>query len=262
MFYHASTQFFFDPTRKLYYGNKEQKYYSYRKGESPPFKEVKTEVVQEEKGDNEKAGVKPKIAISLKTKVLSSCGSDQKKPKDETKVAGGNVYRTQRNHDANIDRWSERGREIKGKDLVVRTKTGKPVCLLCKRKFANLENLERHENVSEMHKSNLARHEKHNIANEGTEPMHYRDRAFERRLLHDADDQQVSEILAEEMNAPAEVEVEHALLDESNVGNRMLQKLGWKSGTNLGRHAGTEISDGALQKDWERIEQLSKSQKR
>jgi hypothetical protein len=48
-------------------------------------------------------------------------------------------------------------------------------------------------------------------------------------------------------------------LGESNVGNKMLQKLGWKSGTNLGRNAGGESTGEALKKDWERIEQLAKS---
>lgn len=260
MFYHTSTQFFFDPTRKLYYGNKEQKYYNYCKGESPPFQEVKTEVVEEEKVDSAKAEIKPKIAISLKTKVLSS-GGEEKKLKEETKVPGANVYRTRRDHDANIDRWFERGREIKGKEQFLRTKTGKPVCLLCKRKFGNIENLERHENVSEMHKLNLTKHGKRRIAAEETAWISYRDRAFERRLLHDADDLRVSDVIADEIAAPAEMPVEHAL-GASNVGNQMLQKLGWKSGTNLGRHAGTESSGGALQKDWERIEHLAKSGKR
>jgi hypothetical protein len=263
MFYHASSQFFFDPKTKLYYGNKEQTYYVYCKGEHPPFKKFKQETTANIPQVEQETTVEPKktIAISLKTKVFASSEkNDNKKKKEETPLSTAQaVSRAKKLHASNIDRWSERGREISGKGQVVRTKCGQPVCLLCKRKFTDLQKLERHEDLSEMHKMKLSKYSNRKNITKETAAAHFRDRALERRVLHGADsDLPVARVLHSEEGHVADVVHPQHTLDESNVGNKMLQKLGWKSGTNLGRHAGTESSGGALQKDWERIEQLAK----
>mmetsp|Transcript_3648 Transcript_3648/g.6124 ORF Transcript_3648/g.6124 Transcript_3648/m.6124 type:complete len:342 (+) Transcript_3648:724-1749(+) len=265
MFYHASSQFFFDPKTKLYYGNLEKKYYVYCRGDKPPFQEFKQESTgAEEASHTSKVEEKKLIAISLKTKVLASnmgSGGGERK-KDEAQAQIAQVSRTKKLHNANIDRWSERGREMSGKEQVVRTKTGSPVCLLCKRKFANVQNLDRHENISELHKANLCKYSKRRNINEEMAAAHYRDRAFERRILHGIDDMPAAQLVASEDIPDSVVDPQHTL-NESNVGNQMLQKLGWKSGTNLGRNAGSQsATDGALQKDWGRIEQLAKSTSR
>jgi RNA-binding protein 5/10 len=260
MFYHASSQFFFDPKTKLYYGNKEQKYYVYCRGEKPPFQEFKQEAVSPE-DISQKAKVvgKKVIAISLKTKVLaSSAKDDEEQKKEQAKARIALVSRTKKLHDTNIDRWSERVRELSGKEQVVRTKTGDPVCLLCKRKFSDLQKLDQHENLSELHKTNLSKYSKRRNINEEMAAAHYRDRAFERRILHGTDDIAAAPFVHSE-DVPDSVVGPQETLGESNVGNKMLQKLGWKSGTNLGRNAGGESTGGSLKKDWERIEHLAKS---
>ena len=52
----------------------------------------------------------------------------------------------------------------------------KLACLLCKRQFANKETLTKHQQLSDLHKQNLEMWKKQNA------PIHYRDRAKERRL--------------------------------------------------------------------------------
>jgi len=52
-------------------------------------------------------------------------------------------------------------------------------------------------------------------------------------------------------------------LNDTNVGNKLLQKLGWKSGEMLGRHtkdgsgANEDVVSKNLRSDWERIESLA-----
>ena len=262
MFYHASSQFFFDPKTKLYYGNKEQTYYVYCKGEHPPFKEFKPETSDAPKVEQE-SKVEPKkvIEISLKTKVLASSDNPNETYKKERAPTAPTVSRDKKNHASNIDRWSERGREIAGKGPVVRTKSGQPVCLLCRRKFPDLQKLERHEDASELHKVNAAKCGKRaKLVDETAAAAYARDRAMERRVLHCADaDLPFGRLLPPvDTTMTTTVGDPKRTLDESNVGNRMLTKLGWKSGMNLGRNAGTESSGSALQSDWERIEHLAK----
>lgn len=263
MFYHASSQFFFDPKTKLYYGNKEQKYYVHCKDEHPHFREFESQTTDTEKVEQEtKAGQKPLIAISLKTKVLASSEKTCEKTKKVEVPVTQAVSRVKKQHASNIDRWSERGREVAGKGPVVRTKAGQPVCLLCKRKFTDLQKLERHEDLSEMHKKNESIYGKQVKNIEETAAAAYaRDRALERRVLHGADSDLTVGGLLHNLSGPnvADAAVDpQEILDESNIGNQMLQKLGWKSGTNLGRTARTDVSDGSLRKDWERIERLAK----
>jgi hypothetical protein len=262
MFYHASSQFFFDPKTKLYYGNKEQKYYVHCKDAHPHFKEFESHTTDTEQVEQEtKVGQKPLIAISLKTKVLaSSVKTCERIKKVEVPVTTA-VSRVKKQHASNIDRWSERGREIAGKGPVVRTKTGQPVCLLCKRKFTDLQKLERHEDLSEMHKKNVSIYGKQVKNIEETAAAAYaRDRALERRVLHGADSELTVGGLLQSLSSPVATTAldPQEILDESNIGNQMLQKLGWKSGTNLGRASRTDVSDGTLRKDWERIEELAK----
>lgn len=262
MFYHASSQFFFDPKTKLYYGNKEQKYYVHCKDAHPHFRELESQPIDSAKIEQEtKVEQKPLISISLKTKVLASSEKAYERTKKAEAPASQAVSRVRKQHASNIDRWSERGREIAGKGPVVRTKAGHPVCLLCKRKFSDLQKLERHEDLSEMHKANVSTSGKRvKLIEETAAAAFARDRALERRVLHGDDvDLPGGRLLQHFDNAVAATAPEpQEILDESHIGNKMLQKLGWKSGTNLGRASGTDAASSTLRKDWERIEQLAK----
>ena len=243
MFYHAISQFFFHPMTKLYYSNKEQKYYRHTPGEDSPFQPVEQDSKEEEHTPAPvQAKAAPSIAITLKTKTLP--GSDFSGTKaaplpTEKKAAPKQQARTHKMYSANMDRWSSRD--------TVKTKTGQPICPWCRRKFLDLPHLQRHEEHSAGHKINVAKWKER-------KDRDYRDRAWERRLLHGPE----APVLAvmEQSAAPAHVVLPRDTLGEGNIGNKMLQKLGWKSGNSLGRTGG---APNQLEKDWDRIESLARN---
>mmetsp|Transcript_1445 Transcript_1445/g.3593 ORF Transcript_1445/g.3593 Transcript_1445/m.3593 type:complete len:261 (+) Transcript_1445:749-1531(+) len=254
MFYHASTEFFYDPKSKLYYGNKQKAYFRYCVGENPPFQElVNNDAAEKESQEEDDAKALPEkktIAICLKTKLLPETSREEEKvdEKTEQKVA---LSRTQKTHAENMSRWLERGKEDSESNVLLRTKSGQPVCLLCRRKFQSAEKLHRHEKLSDLHKTNLAK--KKEMA-----AQLYRDRAQERRMLHGADAPAIFKKVEETVEPrKAEAANPEDNLGASNIGNKMLQKLGWKSGSSLGRNFGESTLGGEIQKDWERIEALA-----
>jgi len=153
------------------------------------------------------------------------------------------------------------------------SKTSSLVCLLCKRQFNSAEMLSRHEKESKLHAENLA---KQNQQKE-KEKEQYHDRAKERRELYGSvpdhlrrDELEGPKVImpinltaipppppppvlyppppaaaaaaASSVAAVAAVPV-HA--DESNPGNQIMRKLGWKEGQGLGRDGdGKEIAVG------------------
>mmetsp|Transcript_33776 Transcript_33776/g.71008 ORF Transcript_33776/g.71008 Transcript_33776/m.71008 type:complete len:365 (+) Transcript_33776:1052-2146(+) len=275
--------------------------------ESPPAPNHATDA------NPEKAEPKQKIAISLKTPVPPKEGNgtqislNEAAAAEKTKLIRESTARRkesleshQNNHDPaaalsqshkkhakNLDKWSERTKEMREEDVmnddgtckkVKTTAGGQPICVVCRRKFANLEKLRRHEKLSALHKENLA---KRAAAKE--ESASYRDRSKERRLMHrGGSDVQPNSSHAEALLAHAlhgsssaanaensaaagtTVRPEETLNAPSNVGNKLLQKLGWKSGEALGRDSAA-AEDGAangnvarnLKSDWERIESLA-----
>lgn len=125
----------------------------------------------------------------------------------------------------------------------------KLTCLLCKRAFQSLEILNKHLKISTLHKENL---QKFNLTRSSLEmsadaqaALNYRDRAKERRLKYGEVDappvNKSKERFQREMEKQASaVQVSSNLLaatpiGENNVGNRLLQKMGWTEGQGLGR---------------------------
>jgi OCRE domain len=259
MFYHASSQFFFDPKTKLYFGNKEQTYYTYCKDSHPPFTEYKSDNSSNLENNLEpKVETKQIISISLKTKVLSSNNATKEvKRKGETQITLSTPSFS-KHHESNLNRWSERGRELAGKIPIVRTNTGQPVCLLCKRKFLDLKALETHEDLSTFHKTNEKKYGKRvRKIVEASEAEYARDRAMERRQLH-GDESDLLPINRFRVSSDASISVaQPQSLDDANVGNKLLKKLGWQEGTNLGRTGVEELSGVNLRKEWERIEKIT-----
>lgn len=241
MFYHASSDFFYDPKTKFYYGNKQKLYYQHCPGQNPPFQEYQAQAAnnKEEKKEDEK---KPAISIKLKTTKLASC------EKKQITTEKQQLSKTKKSTDDNLNRWVERNREKRGEEMkiFVTKTTSQPVCLLCKRKFKDLDHLYRHESKSEMHKNNLQKHlakKRHSCQ----EARFYRDRTLERRILHGPEEQYHIQAATTDETTMVPNKPEDNL-GESNIGNKMLQNLGWKSGDGQG---------GALKKDWERIEALA-----
>lgn len=189
-------------------------------------------------------------------------------------------------HAKDMTKWSERQEERRdgaapAAPRVRTTAAGQPICALCRRKFASLEKLRQHERLSALHKENLA---KKAAAREAAEAAaaaaaaDYRDRSKERRHMYQ-DSAHVepgashAEALlargldeaAADVATPAAVVRPEETLNAANVGNRLLHKLGWKSGVALGRGgtpgaatlAGNEEVASNLKSDWERIESLA-----
>jgi RNA-binding protein 5/10 len=282
MFYEAMADFFYDPKTKLYYGNKQKVYYTFQPGEDPPFSALAPsegiEVTALSESNGPKPEAKKKIAISLKTTVLpgesdSTTRELTKNPKDAKKAKSAPpTNRPPKQHAVNMEKWSERGKEIReGSDAPTKdpptTTKGQPICLLCRRKFASVEKLKQHEELSALHKENLQKEKEADAEKEqeAMASMEYRDRALERRIMHGPDTASLP-ALPRDLDAPAAREADVVRpednLGASNVGNQMLQKMGWKSGASLGRNAGSGVSsaeEGQLVKDWEKIESLAAS---
>jgi len=273
MFYESITDFFYDPKTKLYYGNKSKVYYTYRPGHDPPFCALEAPPAFDEALGTVPTTIGPKleekkkIAISLKTTVLPGESKDAKKPKPDKAAKKAKVAppEPKKKDAANIEVWAERGKEVReesSKNLPM-TATNKPVCILCRRKFASIEKLKKHEERSALHKENLEKKRKEAEAKKHEEAnMEYRDRALERRIMHGPEQASMPALprdLDTSTQREAEVVRPEDNLGTSNIGNQMLQKLGWKSGSSLGRgvEGGPDSAQNTLIKDWEKIETLA-----
>lgn len=129
----------------------------------------------------------------------------------------------------------------------------KLACLLCKRQFQSKEKLNKHNTLSDLHKQNIVEWRKQNAGaaemggsgrSQEVNSFQYRDRAKERRNKFGDDDKPVPNKFKEKyLKALDEVTVTGGAAEaasmpkigEENVGNRMLQKMGWKDGLGLGK---------------------------
>ncbi|XP_017021962.1 RNA-binding protein 5-like isoform X1 [Drosophila kikkawai] len=121
----------------------------------------------------------------------------------------------------------------------------KLTCQLCKRAFQSLDILQKHLKMSNLHKENLAKLNQSSGGAVVDEGLSYRDRAKERRLKYGESDppppnrsrerfeQEIKTLQTRQKDnsgpAPA------MPISSSNVGSRLLQKMGWSEGQGLGR---------------------------
>lgn len=126
----------------------------------------------------------------------------------------------------------------------------KLTCLLCKRAFQSQEILSKHTKMSDLHKQNLAKYKlanatKEEAANDAA-GLSYRDRAKERRKKYgevDAPLNKSRERFHKEMEKQASAaalvaassSVAQTPIGGGNMGNKLLQKMGWQEGMGLGR---------------------------
>ncbi|XP_043830237.1 RNA-binding protein 10-like [Dromiciops gliroides] len=121
----------------------------------------------------------------------------------------------------------------------------KLACLLCRRQFPSKEALIRHQQLSGLHKQNLEIHRRANLSENELEAlekndmeMKYRDRAAERREKYgipeppDPKKRKFGTMTATSMGLEQSAQEG---LSSNNIGNRMLQAMGWKEGSGLGR---------------------------
>ncbi|XP_075893420.1 RNA-binding protein 5 isoform X2 [Nelusetta ayraudi] len=121
----------------------------------------------------------------------------------------------------------------------------KLACLLCRRQFPNKESLVRHQQLSDLHKKNLEIHRRSKMSEAELEElerketeMKYRDRAAERREKYGIPEPPAPKKKKFTQPTPA-VNYEQPTkdgLNSDNIGNKMLQAMGWKEGKGLGRN--------------------------
>ncbi|XP_019736136.1 RNA-binding protein 5 [Hippocampus comes] len=121
----------------------------------------------------------------------------------------------------------------------------KLACLLCRRQFPNKEGLIRHQQLSDLHKKNLEVMRRSQMSEAELEELErretelkYRDRAAERREKYGIPEPPVPK--KKKYNQPTPVvnyeQPTKDGLNSDNIGNKMLQAMGWKEGKGLGRN--------------------------
>lgn len=118
----------------------------------------------------------------------------------------------------------------------------KLICNLCKRQLTSAEALAKHAKLSDLHKKNLELRRSNAKKNEsGNAKIVYRDRAKERRMKYGDTDEPTPSKLKEKylkarelVDMPVTASVAEPIGSE-NVGNRLLQKMGWTEGQGLGK---------------------------
>ncbi|XP_066284989.1 RNA-binding protein 5-like isoform X3 [Branchiostoma lanceolatum] len=118
-------------------------------------------------------------------------------------------------------------------------------CLLCKRQFPSKEALSRHQQLSDLHKTNLDMRRRSVMSAEELEAlekrerdMKYRDRAAERRqkfgIPEPPPPKRKREDYLGKVQSKYEEPTKHGIGSE-NIGNKMLKAMGWAEGTGLGK---------------------------
>uniref|UniRef100_A0A8C8MF86 RNA binding motif protein 5 n=1 Tax=Oncorhynchus tshawytscha TaxID=74940 RepID=A0A8C8MF86_ONCTS len=117
----------------------------------------------------------------------------------------------------------------------------KMACLLCRRQFPNKDGLVRHQQLSDLHKQNLEVHRRSKLSEAELEElerketeMKYRDRAAERREKYGIPEPPApkkKKFTAHNYEQPTKDG-----LNSDNIGNKMLQAMGWQEGRGLGRN--------------------------
>ncbi|KAJ8791888.1 hypothetical protein J1605_004113 [Eschrichtius robustus] len=251
--YDESSGYYYDPTTGLYYDPNSQYYYNsltqqylYWDGEKETY------MLAAESNSHQQTGLPP-----------AKEGKEKKeKPKSKTAQQGALAERQQlipelvRNGDEEnplkrglVAAYS--GDSDNEEELVERLESEeekladwkKMACLLCRRQFPNRDALVRHQQLSDLHKQNMDIYRRSRLSEQELEAlelrereMKYRDRAAERREKYGIPEP--PEPKRKKQFDAGTVNYEQPTkdgIDHSNIGNKMLQAMGWREGSGLGR---------------------------
>jgi RNA-binding protein 5/10 len=105
------------------------------------------------------------------------------------------------------------------------------ICLLCRRKFRDFSALERHIEISQLHKLNLEAAREAEVQ-QMREVTKQQIRKKEQQKLKKKKKKKLgTSVLASGSGSSGQA------LDEHNIGNQMLKRMGWKAGEGLGKDA-------------------------
>ncbi|XP_029287520.1 RNA-binding protein 5-like isoform X2 [Cottoperca gobio] len=121
------------------------------------------------------------------------------------------------------------------------------VCLLCRRQFPNKDALLRHQQLSDLHKQNWAMQRRSKLTEAELEEQErketerkYRDRAAERRVKYGVPEPPTPKKKNNNKKKfyypPTPTVTKDDSLTSDNIGNKMMQAMGWQEGKGLGRH--------------------------
>uniref|UniRef100_A0A7N6FEY1 RNA binding motif protein 5 n=1 Tax=Anabas testudineus TaxID=64144 RepID=A0A7N6FEY1_ANATE len=178
--------------------------------------------------------------ILFEKKIPSLMTEQFKFTEQETSAKGGLVAAYNGDSDPE-ESISERATDEEGKI----TDWKKMVCLLCRRQFPTKEALLRHQQLSDLHKQNLEIQRRSKLSEAELEELErketelkYRDRAAERREKYGVPEPPAPKKKCYQPPTPV-VNYEQPTKDgltSDNIGNKMLQAMGWQEGKGLGRH--------------------------
>ncbi|XP_034389094.1 RNA-binding protein 5-B-like [Cyclopterus lumpus] len=144
----------------------------------------------------------------------------------------------------NGDSDPEEGGSDRAADEGKTTDGNRMVCLLCRRQFPTKDALLRHLQLSDLHKQNLEIQRRSKLTEAELEELErketelkYRDRAAERREKYGVPEPPPAP--KKKFYKPPTVNYEQPTKDgltSDNIGNKMLQAMGWQEGKGLGRH--------------------------
>jgi RNA-binding protein 5/10 len=144
-----------------------------------------------------------------------------------------------------LGKWAMKKEELKASEAQVSefADLSQMCCLLCKRKFQSIEEIQKHERLSKLHQSNLENESVRNsalakIKRRTQQEVEYRDRAKERRIQFNQPDRpdlphpnpRVAARQAAAKREPSP-EIEPP---KPNKGAKLLAAMGWTQGSGLG----------------------------
>ncbi|KAG1442832.1 hypothetical protein G6F56_010900 [Rhizopus delemar] len=230
-----------------------------RQQQKPNFKFVIRSKIDSNATASSSEELSEKKQIESKQAVLEEQNDRKRKRTAAESLTSSKKIHTQ------LQRWNKKHIELKNdKEIEEQSKIHYAdfttmACLLCQRKFKSKAELERHQDVSELHKSNLNDPIAVNKATlklnfSKTEPTEgqaeepyktkYRNRAAERRQAYGQPEKPVLSpplLPYKHTNGPRDISahIANAALEkpisEDNKGAQMLLNMGWRKGEGLGR---------------------------